>query len=377
MITDQYKNSFLKGEHLLFLDGLRGIASILVLIYHISWMWRKITAKYYFKLDYFIAQIGWTGVNLFFIVSGLLITNILLNTKNKNNYFKNFYMRRVLRIIPLYFLILFIFNFLYNEFSHLFFHLFFISNFLLVDSSIVNSGFAAVSWSLSIEEQFYIFWPMIIRTVSSNKLYIYCILIIGVATTIKSMSFLGNLPYHFLYYSTVTRLDGLALGSLLALIIRFRTSRRMDFYCALFVLSLSLSLIIFIYLKLGGFYVKINPTLIMGLGDILVNLFYASFIYITIFWNKGYLRKILTCRLLSISGKHSYAIYLIHPVVLSLVDNFLKFKIIKMAHWNFLLTEISFHLLVIIITFIVAKILWVSFEAPFLNLKRFFDFSPT
>src|SRR5262245_5567964 len=89
------------------LDGIRGVAILLVLLIHfippVAMQWR--IAEWFIKL---FSTGGWVGVDLFFVLSGFLITGILLRTKDKPNYFKNFYMRRVLRIVPVYFLALFL-----------------------------------------------------------------------------------------------------------------------------------------------------------------------------------------------------------------------------------------------------------------------------
>ncbi len=89
------------------LDGLRGIAILLVLFYHFFWFpspggnWKGLS----YGLWRF-AQVGWTGVNIFFVLSGFLITRILISKKNDTSYFYSFYKRRVLRILPLYFVTL-------------------------------------------------------------------------------------------------------------------------------------------------------------------------------------------------------------------------------------------------------------------------------
>ena len=88
-----------RGKKFLVLDGLRGYAVSLVILFHCIWSEPQLLPS----TGSFFGNFGWTGVDLFFVLSGFLITNILLQTKNYPSYFKNFYARRVLRIFPVYY----------------------------------------------------------------------------------------------------------------------------------------------------------------------------------------------------------------------------------------------------------------------------------
>ncbi|NDG26204.1 MAG: acyltransferase, partial [Proteobacteria bacterium] len=119
-----------KPDHIPELDGLRGLAILAVLFYHFFWFpsdpthWPK-----FFSLLWKLGQIGWVGVNLFFVLSGFLITRILLAQKGSHSFFKDFYWRRALRILPLYFLTLLFIGFYYpSSGPFVLFSLFFLSN---------------------------------------------------------------------------------------------------------------------------------------------------------------------------------------------------------------------------------------------------------
>src|SRR5207248_1231599 len=142
------------------LDGIRGVA-ILVVILHNSGRFPRLFAN------------GWMGVDLFFVLSGFLITGILLDTKESESYFKNFYARRCLRIWPLYYsLLLFMFvlvpllrpseaHIIFEKSSPWWAYPLFLQNFLIPISTNA-AGPLAITWSLAIEEQFYLVWAVVV-----------------------------------------------------------------------------------------------------------------------------------------------------------------------------------------------------------------------
>src|SRR5437762_3573688 len=148
------------------LDAIRGVA-ILMVIFHNQ------TPKYpSLHLQHIFAN-GWMGVDLFFVLSGFLITGILIDTKQSEGYFRNFYARRCLRIWPLYYaLIVFMFvvvpvlrpseaHTVFEKSSPWWGYPLFLQNFLIKIPTNAT-GPLAVTWSLAIEEQFYLVWPLIV-----------------------------------------------------------------------------------------------------------------------------------------------------------------------------------------------------------------------
>ncbi len=199
------------------LDGLRGFAILGVLLQH----------NFSFLP---VPRFGWVGVDLFFVLSGFLITEILLKTKDEKHFLPNFYIRRILRIFPLYYgsLILFFsfaplisqFKDQYSYYSAnqgmLWMHL---QNWLYIakpklDNHTVFSHF----WSLSVEEQFYLVWPLIILGCNKPKrlvALIYIALLGSILFRFGTWSYLGNGDPNFLL-QYMTRIDGLCVGSLVA-----------------------------------------------------------------------------------------------------------------------------------------------------------------
>ena len=153
------------------LDGLRALAILLVMLFHF----------------YFLLEVGWIGVQLFFVLSGYLITSILLNSKTDQlgDYLKRFYWRRSLRIFPLYYLYLIAIAVLYlavhipadftNKIPYLVFYNY---NHYPVFETLSHDVAFTHFWSLSVEEQFYLFWPFIIYFLSLRNLKIFVLAII-------------------------------------------------------------------------------------------------------------------------------------------------------------------------------------------------------
>ena len=198
------------------LDAVRGIA-ILVVMLHNSGTFPRLFAQ------------GWMGVDLFFVLSGFLITGILLDTKQSESYFKNFYVRRCLRIWPLYYSALFFMFVLVpflrpSEASTVFAarsspwwaYPLFLQNFL-VPTPTAATGLLGVTWSLAVEEQFYLVWPWVIRFCSSTQVRRLAMVVICVSPALR---FYLSLHHVDIYSNPFCRLDALMAGALLAIVVR-------------------------------------------------------------------------------------------------------------------------------------------------------------
>ena len=179
-----------KPKHLYALDGVRGIAILLVLFCHFFFISTP-SNLYEFVLQK-LGDYGNLGVDLFFVLSGFLITGILMDTKGKENYFKNFIIRRSLRIFPLYYFVLIIIFLIMPLFS--------IFNGPLMDRVLEGEVYAWTYtynffiaekqswppfighfWSLAVEEQFYLVWPLAVYLLSTEALKRFSWLLIFVS----------------------------------------------------------------------------------------------------------------------------------------------------------------------------------------------------
>src|SRR5579859_3776089 len=207
------------------LDGLRGLAVLAVLFYHCH---TRLVGTWV----YGAALWGWAGVNLFFALSGFLITSILLEARDKPHYFRNFYMRRALRIWPVYFLLLVVCYavpewFLGDTLAHqgqwkiVLAYVLFIQNL----RHTVLPGTLGPTWSLAIEEQYYLVWAPVVRFCRGR----FSSVLPAILLAMVAASPLFRLSHaHWLNTThTLIHLEGIALGSLLSLgLYRFRLARR-------------------------------------------------------------------------------------------------------------------------------------------------------
>jgi peptidoglycan/LPS O-acetylase OafA/YrhL len=209
-------------KHIDSLDGLRGIAILLVFFFH------YLPRNSHSPLSW-LASVGWSGVDLFFVLSGFLITGILYDTRRSSNFFKVFYVRRALRLFPLYFfaigLVLFV-AWLHRtpmNWKAIPFYIYG-ANIMLGVGFAPNFSpyFQCIHfWSLALEEQFYSLWPLAIFFVSGRKTLIQicaagviCALLLRIVLTHEGAA------TWILYTELPTRMDALFAGAVLALTLR-------------------------------------------------------------------------------------------------------------------------------------------------------------
>ncbi|HET9364026.1 MAG TPA: oligosaccharide flippase family protein [Candidatus Angelobacter sp.] len=204
------------------LDGLRGIAVLTVMFHHLV-----PDLQVFGKTTAIIADFGWVGVDLFFVLSGFLITGILLDSRKEKNYFRSFYWRRILRVWPLYYGMV---AAIYLVGPHLklaagwnilhyspLIYLFFAQNIFLTDWGIYP---LTPTWSLAIEEQFYLFWPFAIRFFSLRAIRNTLLAIVFLSPFARLLGVHFGNSWHQVYTFSWFRLDGLAMGALIAILFR-------------------------------------------------------------------------------------------------------------------------------------------------------------
>jgi peptidoglycan/LPS O-acetylase OafA/YrhL len=335
------------------LDAVRGLAVLLVLLHNTN-----IYPSLHLRL---ISDNGWMGVDLFFVLSGFLITGILLDAKQSQAYFKNFYARRCLRICPLYYSAL-IFMFVMVPFlrpseanaifaprsSPWWAYPIFLQNFL-VPIPTMATGLLGVTWSLAVEEQFYLVWPLVVRFCTETQLRRIAITVICASPVLR---FYLSMHQVNIYSNTFCRLDGLMAGALLAIVIRsasFVPSKFLMQAWILFLVSAPLALVI------ETFHAR-------WIGFSLIAAASVSFVYLALFSTQRWLRAILTNRFLVYSGTISFGIYLLEKIPL---DASKSFHLDRHPVLALPLTTAA--------TYALATLSWRLLEKPFLALKRFFE----
>lgn len=348
------------------LDGIRGVAIALVLIVHFYYRGPQITSSPISK-EYFI--FGWTGVELFFVLSGFLITSILLKAKKAGGNLSAFYINRSARILPLYVVFLGalllasyislpppLSNSLLNFREYFFTYFFYISNFAYIAGWDLAKADILLSptWSLAVEQHFYLFWPLLVLFLS-EKLTRRVIACVYIAMVTVRLYLAGHMNPDVVYHTTFLHFDGLAIGSLAAMYLP-AIVERIKLVKSVAVISFVLMIVLFA--SQGTFHYKNQH--IFSLGIPLVNVFYCSFM-ICIMSSKS-LSRVFSMRPLTILGKYSYCIYLLHWPMLMI---FSQVKIeANMAMWAALCLSFTLVLLVM------ARVSWVLIEKPSSNFIR-------
>jgi peptidoglycan/LPS O-acetylase OafA/YrhL len=286
------------------LDGLRGIAILFVMLHHL----RALVGRE-LGLIQPLADAGWIGVDIFFGISGFLITRILLDSRDQPHYWRNFYVRRGLRIIPLYYGVLtliFLPRLLVSRLpaealpSPLWFYGF-LSNFWYAAKPASTDLALEVTWSLSVEEQFYLVWPLLVSRFSRRMLSVLLLGIVAAGPCFRGL--LATDPQTLCH--TLCRMDGLAFGCLAAIAPIDRLKRLGVFAGAAWGVLLS-------GVWLGWFrdHAPAIPTIAYAIIPATAVLTIASVLRTP----AGALARVLAWRPLMWIGRVSFGLYLLHPL---------------------------------------------------------------
>ncbi len=355
------------------LDGIRAIAIWMVLIHHVVYGWPNPIGTFTHIPTAVLRAIshGWLGVDLFFVLSGFLITGILLDTKERAHYFRNFYVRRVLRIIPLYAAYVAVCWVFYGGY-HGFFILstLFAANLAQLFGVPVPHG-PGVLWSLAVEEHFYLIWPLLVFLLSRRKLTVLAIMIIVMTPIARGLAVAHGMDINTAVYTySWFRFDGLALGAILAIWIRSANASGANSYrlaACLFGASILITLVglPFGLMQKGvlGTALRFNQAQFLFASGFLVALVLRSTAYVA-FLRHPFAR---------LSGKLSYCLYLVH---LSLGDGYqaliVHFGLHPELNIGALGSVILRGIIMVCSSFVVALASRKYLEEPFLGLKKYF-----
>lgn len=363
------------------LDGLRGIAILLVL-------WHNVSAGQYTggaiaKLINLLANTGWVGVQLFFVLSGFLITGILLDEKGAPLQLRDFYVRRVLRIFPVYYVALAIVFILLPmmhalpswltlppDLSQAWYWLY-LNNW----SSPFLGDVPALGhfWSLAVEEQFYLLWPVCVIFLRRRTLLIICLMLFVSAPLIRLLLTAADpeLASATAYKFTVVRWDALAVGALIALVARDRSWLRQTRKLLPFaVYGALVFLLVFIAVSKNFSPVGAGAWFNQTASALL----FAGLLFRAVEQPVGVgkdWRRFLTNNFLRSTGKYSYAIYVVHmPMIFALHPLWRDY--IPSAKQFPIVDATAFSLVVFVVSYVVAFFSWYLLERPCLQLRRFF-----
>lgn len=394
----------LLGRRIPELDGLRGIAILLVLFFH--YFASAPLPRYVAALS----QLTWSGVDLFFVLSGFLIGGILLDARSSPNYFSTFYIRRGYRILPIYMLVLVAswaivglshpengdaaFRWLFANPFPWYAYSTFTQNFWMMARASLGPNWLSATWSLAVEEQFYLTLPLIIRYVSPRRLpYVLATIIIGaplLRLLLRLFCANGDIGAFVLM---PCRADALMLGVAAALVVRNRKAREAlarhkrllygvvvilscgmlwmasktirvaesDITQTVIVARQSLAHQSADWLTLSRFYVRSG---VSALNYTWIALFYLSLLLVAISQKASLFSCLLRNRLLMGMGVIAYGTYLLHQAILGLCYGLILGRVPGVTN----LRELGVTILALLVMLGLAKASWVYLEKAFVGI---------
>lgn len=297
------------------LDSVRGIAVTGVLLLHgFFWQYSSFQFIGLKRLFMFATRFGGLGVDLFFVLSGFLITGILIDSKEKPQYFRRFYTRRALRILPAYYLLLTVLA-VFHSASWPFLGLSFVYLANVTGLFGVPSGYGPL-WSLAVEEHYYIFWPTVIYKLSRRHATIVTFAICLLTPVLRAVCFRLGYTVGLGWYTWFVA-DGLATGSLLAIFLRTSASRKMvALLCGtLLACGFTLSAVG----RPFGILTR-ECTLGAALQGVIIDTVFAGFLLLVLLLGTGAHRRYVNSSFLRFLGYISYGLYLVHLLVFRMYD---------------------------------------------------------
>jgi peptidoglycan/LPS O-acetylase OafA/YrhL len=348
------------------LDTLRGIAVLGVFFLHaFSWQYGGLHFGALGRFFLGATQPGWIGVNLFFVLSGFLITGILLDSKGNPHFYRRFYTRRALRILPAYYALLLLLLLLHSSpFAFVGLSFVYLAN--LTDLFGVACGYGPL-WSLAVEEHFYIFWPAVVHKLSTTRLAAVSAGIVVFVPILRAVCFNLGWGKDGLAWYTWFVADGLAAGSLLAIVLRTTiTRKRVQQLCALL---LSLGLLLGILGRPFGITTR-ERLLGAALQHTTVNIFFAGVLLLFLLAGTSSKKYYVHNSVLRFFGYISYGLYLNHILAFRMYDR------ICLRYWPWLVPSNN-HFELVVLKFAVGGGFAVAaaylsrkyFEEPFLRIK--------
>ncbi|HEY6641895.1 acyltransferase [Povalibacter sp.] len=374
----------LTRQHFRQLDGLRGIAILMVIACHFDLLYQPVDGGKGLVSKF--AQAGWMGVDLFFVLSGFLITGILLATRDSPHYFRNFLARRFLRIWPLYYANLVLFFLvlphvlpdLPRDFQSMldkqaWFWLYG-ANWLFAQEGGFRQTGGGYFWSLAVEEQFYLLWPLAVYWLSSRSLLRLSIGLLCASLGLRLFLEANGVSVQSLYTITFTHLDGLAVGAILAIGLRSQKGTQQLLRILPYCCGISMVVLGIARWQDGAFYYWSRYTVLYGYTAIAV-LAGCLLLWSLRLSQQAGLNRLLACAPLAAVGRVSYALYLIHAPLAAFLKSGLMPALAKyLPAWSYGARYCVVIVVVLSVSWLLAIASWHFFEKPILALKGRFSY---
>jgi peptidoglycan/LPS O-acetylase OafA/YrhL len=325
---------------------------------------------------------GAFGVDLFFVLSGFLITGVLLDSKGAPGYFRNFYARRFLRLFPVYYLYLILIALFVPAIHHAIhthmqdyngnwlWYLLYACN--LKPDHGLRDPYLGHFWSLAVEEQFYLVWPAFVLILSRRRLVYGCFSAIALAVALRLFFSWYGADWNTIYRVTPMRLDALALGGLGAIALR---SERWDGRGPVLAWTALLAgSALFLSCVLWGQSTDWTAAPIRTWGAFFLAAAFAGLVYLAA-RSDSRLSRVFSTRWLRMFGKYSYTIYVIHVLIANHVSWGAATLAKRTGPWPYW-AELICSGVVVALSYGIAALSWKYYENPILQLKKRFGGLP-
>jgi peptidoglycan/LPS O-acetylase OafA/YrhL len=372
------------------LDGARGLAIWLVMLVHFTpdYLMPNRPLEWIKKL----IQTGWTGVDLFFVLSGMLITEVLLRSIGTAHPAKNFYMRRFLRIMPLYLgSLVFVFGILpwivRPGMDPHFDAMQTVQGWYWVQCANIIAllhGFPGLMisptvnlahfWTLAVEEHFYLLWPLLVWKLDEGKLIKVAVAVIVAALVFRLvfLMFPAVNTLHGMRVQTPAHMDALAFGTLAALLLRRGHVARLR-RCSWWGFLVTVSMLgIYFYIRKGLWF---SDTFITGIGFTVIAMAYCCGVLLLRTGEPSSIMvRLVDNAFLRFFGKYSYGLYILHGMAMPLLNRLFPAELLLAEFHNPVLASLAAIAIKVSLSLIAALLSWHLVEQPCLKLKHKFEY---
>ena len=326
---------------------------------------------------------GATGVDIFFCLSGFLITGILYDSLVEKAFFRKFYARRVLRIFPLYYAVLFCFllTALFLG-KHYYLELLSLALYLqnthwiapaIWDYNGPSSLPATHFWSLAVEEQFYLVWPVVVFLLRRRTSILWVsFATIAICPFMRLALSMHGVPYLAINANTICRADSLLGGAALAMLLRGPSHDRM-LRAAPWLLIAGGALILACRNYADGNHAAADSVQAVSLAFRYTGLITASIGLLGLAMRPGIAQRVFSMKIMRWFGKYSYGLYVLHLILFSLLDQPLR-ALVRHLTTSKLAGVLFPGVLVLMVSIAAAYLSYQLYEKHFLRLKRYFDY---